>query len=300
MRDRTMRMRELDRGDVSYYVTFMANALPHAKQVAVLGALVEGCSVRSVERMTGVHRDTVCRLLVRAGEGCAALLDEKMVDLGCERLEMDEIWSFIGKKQRQVRATDDASKGDAWVYVAIDADTKIIPSFLVGKRTAANTDAFVADVSARLRNRVQLSTDGLRLYINAVAASFGPQGVDYATVVKTYEADPIGEGRYSPPRVASVEKTPIFGEPMAEAVTTSHVERHNLTMRMAMRRFTRLTNAFSKKLENHCAAVALHVAHYNFVRVHRSLRVTPAMAGGVEATVWDMDDLVGAALERAA
>jgi IS1 family transposase len=285
----------------------MANVLPFGKQVAAIGALVEGCSIRSVERMTGVHRDTLCRLLVRVGEGCASLIDERMVNLPCECLELDELWSYVGKKQRQVREGDNASKGDAWVYVALDADTKLIPTYLVGKRTQANTHAFVDDLSSRLRNRVQLSTDGLRMYVHglrmyvhAIRDSFGPAGVDYATVVKTYEADPIGEGRYSPPRVASVEKTPIMGEPLAERVTTSHVERQNLTMRMGMRRFTRLTNAFSKKLENHCAAVALHVAHYNFVRVHRSLRVTPAMAANVERSVWSMDELVGAALERAA
>lgn len=167
------------------------------------------------------------------------------------------------------------------------------------KRNAENTNAFVADVAARLRNRVQLSTDGLRLYINAIRDSFGSAGVDYAQIVKSYEADPVGEGRYSPPRVSSVEKFPVFGEPLAELVSTSYVERQNLTMRMGMRRFTRLTNGFSKKLENHCAAVALHVAHYNFVRVHRTLRVTPAMAAGIDSTVWDMGDLVAAALERA-
>lgn len=278
----------------------MANNLPTEKQVAVLSALVEGCSVRSAERMTGVHRDTICRLLARVGDGCASLLDEKMVNLGCEQLQLDELWSFVGKKQKQVRSGDDASKGDAWVYVAIDADTKLVPAFLVGKRTAQNTNAFVADVSARLRNRVQLSTDGLRMYTDAIAAAFGPAGVDYAQIVKSYEAEPVGVGRYSPPRVTSTEKTPIFGAPIAEDVSTSYVERQNLTMRMGMRRFTRLTNGFSTKLENHVAAVSLHFAHYNFVRRHSTLRTTPAMAAGVEARMWSIDDLLGAALERAA
>jgi IS1 family transposase len=276
----------------------MANHLRTEKKLAALGALVEGCSVRSTERLTGVHRDTICKLLVRLGEGCASLLDERMVDLGCERLELDELWSYVGKKQRHVTADDDVSRvGDQWVYVAIDATTKLIPSFLVGKRTAENTNAFVSDVAARLRNRVQLSTDGLRLYVEAITAAFG-QDVDYAQVVKTYEADFTGEGRYSPPKIASTEKTPIVGQPIAEYVSTSYVERSNLSMRMGMRRFTRLTNAFSKKLENHCAAVALYVAHYNFVRRHTTLRTTPAMAAGLESRMWGIDELLAATESR--
>lgn len=278
----------------------MANVLRTEKKLAVIAALVEGCSVRSTERLTGVHRDTIIKLLVRVGTGCAALLDERMIDLNCERLELDELWSFVGKKQRHVTAADDARHvGDTWTYVAIDATSKLIPSFLVGKRDAMNTNAFVSDVAARLRNRVQISTDGLRMYVEAINAAFG-ENVDYAQVVKTYEADAIGPGRYSPPKVASTEKTPIVGEPISEYVSTSYVERSNLSMRMGMRRFTRLTNAFSKKFENHCAAVALYVAHYNFVRTHRSLRVTPAVAAGVEAGGWDLDELLAATEHRAA
>jgi IS1 family transposase len=274
----------------------MANVLRTEKKLAVLNALVEGCSVRSTERMTGVHRDTICRLLATVGNGCSSLLDERMVGLNCQRLEMDELWSYVAKKQRSVRNTDDESAvGDQWTYVAIDADTKLIPSFLVGKRTAENTNSFVADVTARMRNRVQISTDGLRMYIDAIRASFGETGVDYAQIVKEYEAEPIGPGRYSPPKVSATEKTAIFGAPVVEAVSTSYVERQNLTMRMGMRRFTRLTNGFSKKIENHVAAVALHVAHYNFARTHRTLRTTPAMAAGVESAAWGMDDLLAAA-----
>lgn len=277
----------------------MANVLPTERKLAVLSALTEGCSIRSTERMTGVNRETVGKLLVRVGNGCASLLDEKMVDLGCERLELDELWSFVGKKQRSVTERDDASRvGDQWVYVAIDADTKLIPSFLVGKREIQNTNAFVADVASRLRNRVQISTDGLRQYIASIHDAFGPN-VDYAQIVKSYEADPIGAGRYSPPRVSSTEKTPIFGAPVAELVSTSYVERSNLTMRMGVRRFTRLTNAFSKKLENHIAAVALFVAHYDFVRTHSTHRVTPAMAADVESRAWGMDELLARAEERA-
>ena len=273
----------------------MANHLRTEKKLAILGALVEGCSVRSTERMTGVHRDTICRLLARVGDGCAAILDERMVDLPCRRLELDELWSFVGKKQRLVGPDEDAALiGDQWVYVAICAESKLIPAYLVGKREAANTNQFVADLAARLRNRVQLSTDGLRQYADAIDQAFGSE-VDYATVVKQYEAEPVGEGRYSPPSVSAVLKTRITGAPVAELVSTSYVERQNLTMRMGMRRFTRLTNAFSKKLQNHCAAVALHVAHYNFVHLHRTLRTTPAMAAGVADRAWEMDELLAAA-----
>ncbi len=280
------------------YLKYMANHLTRDKQVAVVGALVEGCSIRSTERMTGVNRQTIGNLVLRMGEGCARLLDESMQDLPCKRLEIDEMWAFVGKKQRHVTKRDDASRvGDAWTYVAIDAETKLVPSFLVGKRTAATTDAFIADVAARLRNRVQVSTDGLRLYVSAIADAFGTDGVDYAMIVKSYEADPIGPGRYSPPKVTSIEKKPIMGSPIEEHVSTSYVERQNLTMRMGMRRYTRLTNGFSKKLENHVAATALHFAHYNFVRRHQTLRVSPAMAAGVSETLWSTPALVAAALD---
>lgn len=273
----------------------MANVLPGSKQVAVLSALVEGVSVRGTERITGVNRETVLNLLVRVGNGCASLLDTRMRDLPCLRLEIDELWSFIGKKQRHVTESDDASRvGDCWTYVAIDADTKLVPCFLSGKRTVHATNTFIADLASRLRNRVQISTDGLRMYVNAIGESF-PAGVDYAQIVKEYEADPAGEGRYSPPRVTATEKTPIFGAPIEDLVSTSYVERQNLTMRMQIRRFTRLTNAHSKKLENHGAAIALHFAHYNFARIHSTLRVTPAMAAGLTSTVWSMGELLDAA-----
>jgi IS1 family transposase len=277
----------------------MANVLPRQKQLAALGALVEGCSIRSTERMTGIHRDTIMRLGARVGEGCAILLDETMRDLPCERLELDELWAFVGKKQRHVRASDDSSRvGDVWTWVAVDATTKLVPTFLTGKRDAATANAFIKDLAARLRNRVQVTTDGLRAYIAPIAVAFGTSGVDYAQLHKTYEAEPTGPGRYSPPKVTGTEKTPIFGFPIEELVSTSYVERQNLTMRMGIRRFTRLTNGHSKKLENHGAAVALHFAHYNFVRVHSSLRCTPAMAAGVASTVWSMDELLDAAIAR--
>ena len=281
------------------YNKFMANVLPRSKQLAVPGALVEGCSIRSTERMTGIHRDTIMRLGARVGEGCANLLDETMVDLPCKRLELDELWAFVGKKQRHVRASDDGSRvGDQWTWVAIDAETKLVPSFMTGKRDAVTANAFIKDLAARLRCRVQVTTDGLRAYIVPLAVAFGPDGVDYAQLHKTYEAEAAGPGRYSPPKVTGTEKTPIFGFPIEELVSTSYVERQNLTMRMGIRRFTRLTNAHSKKLENHGAAVALHFAHYNLVRIHQTIRCTPAMAAGVTSTVWSMDELLDAALAR--
>lgn len=270
--------------DFGYYHKCVPNVLPRSKQVAVVSALVEGCSMRSTSRMCDVDRETIGTLLLRVGNGCASLLDETMRDLACSRLEIDELWAFVGKKQRHVRASDDASRvGDTWTYVATDAETKLVPSFMVGKRQQATTHAFIEDVARRLRTRVQISTDGLRMYISAIA-----------------EGEPIGPGRYSPPKVTGTEKTPIFGEPIAELVSTSYAERNNLNVRMGVRRYTRLTNAFSKKIENHVAATALHFAHYNFVRRHQSLRVSPAVAAGVAKTLWSVEDLVSAALERGA
>jgi IS1 family transposase len=249
--------------------------------------------------MLGVHRDTIMRLGLRVGEGCANLLNEVMVNLPCERLELDELWAFVGKKQRHVRETDDASRvGDTWTWVAIDATTKLVPSFMTGKRDSATANAFIADLASRLSGRVQLSTDGFHLYVNPISDAFAGRGVDYAQIHKSYEAEPMGPGRYSPPKVTSTEKTPIFGAPVEELVSTSFVERQNLSMRMGIRRFTRLTNAHSKKLENHGAAVALWFAHYNLSRIHQALRCTPAMAAGVTSTVWSMDELLDAALAR--
>ncbi len=253
--------------------------------------------MRSVSRMTGVDRETVGTLLARVGEGCEALLNDTMVNLPCTRLELDELWSFVGKKQRHVKADDAESVGDAWTWLAIDAETKLVPSFLVGKRTDADARAFVADLAARLTIRVQLSTDGLRSYIGAIGESFGTTGVDFAQVIKSYEAEPLGPGRYSPPKVTKVEKLPIYGAPVEELVSTSYVERMNLSVRMMGRRYTRLTNAFSKKLDMHVASTALTLAAYNFTRQHRTLRCSPAMAAGVSRTLWSTDELVSAALD---
>jgi IS1 family transposase len=245
--------------------------------------------------MTGVHRDTICRLLVRVGEGCESLMNDTMHDLACQRIQVDEIWSFVGKKQRRLTVYDDPSKsGDMWTFVAIDAHSKLIPCYRVGKRTGREAQAFIADLESRLSNRVQLSSDALAAYVEAVEQAFG-NNVDYGQIVKSYEADPIGPGRYSPPRVVSVQRTPITGAPDHASISTFYVERQNLTMRMSIRRFTRLTNAFSRKVENLRAAVALHFAHYNFVRIHKTLRITPAMEAGISNHLWSVPELLDAA-----
>jgi len=270
------------------------NKLSLDKQTTVVSALVEGVSIRSIERMTGVHRDTIMRLMVRVGQGCEKIMDQHMRNLPCKHLQLDEIWCYVGKKQRHVKESDDVSQvGDFYTWVAIDSDTKLIPSYKVGKRDAETGNAFVDDLAGRLANRVQISSDGLKIYVDAVEESFGSE-VDYAQIVKFYEAEPIGPGRYSPPKVVKVEKAYIAGNPDLGITSTSFVERQNLTMRMQMRRFTRLTNGFSKKLDNLKAAVALHFAHYNFVRVHKTLRVTPCMEAGISDHVWNLKEIVRA------
>ena len=270
------------------------NKIKSQKKEAVISALVEGNSIRSIERMTGVHRDTIMRLLVSVGNGCERLLDQSMRDLSCQRIQVNEIWSFVGKKERHVTERDNPlATGDIWTFVAVDADTKLVPCYRVGKRTLAHAKAFLGDLSGRLSNRVQLSSDALNAYVEAAEAAFG-NGVDYGQIVKTYEAEPIGAGRYSPPHVVAVDRRAVSGRPTWNHISTSYIERQNLTMRMSMRRFTRLTNAFSKKLDNLKSAVALHFAYYNFVRIHRSLRVTPAMAAGVSDRLWSIPELLEA------
>jgi len=268
------------------------NRVPLARRVQIINCLVEGSSIRSTERMTGTHRDTICRLLVEVGEGCATLMDEQMRELPCRRLQVDEIWAFVLKKQRQVMPGDDRSRvGNQWTFVAIDAETKLVPVHRVGKRDLPTAVAFMNDLAGRLSNRVQLSSDALAAYVEATERAFGA-AIDYGQAVKFYDAEPAGPGRYSPPKVTYSERNVIVGQPDTAHISTSYVERQNLTMRMSMRRFTRLTNGFSKKVENHKAAVALHFAHYNFVRVHRSLRVTPAMEARVTDRLWSLDELV--------
>lgn len=274
----------------------MANVLDKEKQVAIISALAEGSSIRSIERIMGVHRDTIMRLGVRIGQGCAALLDDKMRDLSCQHLQFDELWGFIGKKERHVRPGDDPQYGDVWTFCAIDAETKLVPAFKVGKRDAHTANAFVGDVAARMRNRVQISSDGLKAYVEAVEQGFGSD-VDFAQIVKTYVHDSAQypERKYSAPEIVTTEKKVVAGRPDMALASTSYIERLNGTTRLHMRRLTRLTYAFSKKLENFEAAVALHFAYYNFVKRHSTIRCTPAMAAGIERDFLTVGHLVSAA-----
>ena len=270
----------------------MANVLSTDKKIAVIGALAEGSSIRSIERITGVHRDTIMRLGVKVGEGCTAMMDMKMRNLSCQRLEMDEIWGFVGKKDRNVKMGDSTEVGSVWTYCAIDADTKLVPAFLVGERTPATTQAFVQDVASRMANRVQVSTDGLKSYVAAMDKAFGTE-VDYAQIIKIYRNDQVDNRRYSPPvGVRSSHKLIYTGNPNEDLISTSYIERLNATTRLHMRRLTRLTLAFSKKRENFVAAVGLHFAYYNFVKRHNTLRCTPAVAAGITGSAWSVGDLV--------
>jgi IS1 family transposase len=278
------------------------NRLPVEKQVLVLNALVEGNSIRSIERMTGVHRDTIMRLMCRAGRACETVMDETMRGLPCKTIQVDEVWTFVGKKQARLSADETRGRrdlGDQYIFVALDADTKLVPSFIVGKRDLTTARTLLCDLESRLANRVQLTADGFGPYIPAVEAAFATE-VDFAQLVKWYSAQAAGRGRYTPPRVSKIEAEPVVGNPDPSKISTSYVERQNLTMRMQMRRLTRLTNAFSKKLTNLRAAVALHFFWYNFGRVHQSLRVTPAMEAGVADRPWTMRDLLDCASSGAA
>jgi IS1 family transposase len=270
------------------------NKLDTEKRAQIVAALVEGCSIRSTVRMTGASKNTIAKLLVELGAACSEYLDKNLVNLSSKRIQCDEIWQFVGAKQKNVPASkrDQFGIGDVWTWVAIDADSKLICSWLVGKRDPGCATAFIQDLAGRLRNRVQLTTDGLKMYLNAVADGFGSD-IDYGMIVKVYGNDPSAEKRYSPAICTSCEKKTIIGDPDQKHISTSYIERQNLTMRMGMRRFTRLTNAFSKKLENHIAAIAIHCMYYNFVRIHQTLRVSPAMAAGVTDRLWSIEDLVG-------
>jgi IS1 family transposase len=273
----------------------MANILSMDKKIAVIGALAEGSSIRLIERITGVHRDTIMRLGVKVGQGCTAMMDTKMRNLPCKRLEMDEIWGFVGKKDHNVKMGDSMEIGSVWTFCAIDSDTKLVPAFMVGYRDPATAKAFVKDVAGRMANRVQVSTDGLKAYVGAMDAALG-QNVDYAQIIKIYGNDLVDNRRYSPPSgVKSAQKLIYTGNPDEDLISTSYVERLNATTRLHMRRLTRLTLAFSKKHENFVAAVGLHFAYYNFVKRHNTLRMTPAMAAGVESTQLSVGELLEAA-----
>ena len=268
------------------------NILPFDKQVECVAALTEGVRIRATERLTGTHRDTIMRLGVRVGEGCHALHDRMMRDLQVPMIELDEIWAYVGKKQRRAKA--DPEKGDQYTYLALDATRKAILSYKTGKRNAATTQRFVSDLAERVINAPQISSDGFEPYVSAVEDVFRMR-CRYGQIVKHYSAEPgpMASRRYSPGYIVSVSTREVFGS--QKRISTSYVERSNLTLRMQSRRFTRLTNGFSKKIENHKAAVGLYVSHYNLCRVHEALRITPAMALGVTDHIWTIGELIEAA-----
>jgi hypothetical protein len=274
----------------------MANILPKDKQEIVIGALAEGNSIRSIERLSGIHRDTIMRLGVRVGQSCAQILDQKMRGLNCSRIEVDELWGFIAKKKYYASRADRVQGlGDVWTFLSIDPETKLMPSFLVGQRDRYHAVTFMEDLAKRLNNRIQLSSDAMIAYPDAVEMAFGAN-IDYAQIVKEYSSPSAEEQRkYSPAKLSAVYKSAIVGTPNPDLVCTSYIERANLTVRTHCKRLARLTLAFSKKLENFKAAIALHLAYYNFVKTHGTLRCTPAMAAGVERSYWTVADLINAA-----
>jgi IS1 family transposase len=273
----------------------MAYTLKTEKKIAVVSLLAEGVSIRSTERITGVNQNTIMSLNGRIGEACKKIMDEKMRGLNCKNLEIDEIWGFIGSKQKNAQRA--GTFGDVWTFIALDSDSKLIPSFTVGKRDAYHAKMFMGDLASRLALRVQISSDALAAYPDAFERSFGADA-DYGQIVKTYSVSPLGNAaapaavRYSPAEVVKVEKTVVSGSPDVALITTSHIEKQNHTLRMHCRRLTRLTNAFSKKFENFEAAVALNFAYYNFCKRHITIRCTPAMEAGVEQSQWTVAELV--------
>jgi IS1 family transposase len=267
------------------------NILPLGKKILVLNSLVEGNSIRSTVRLTGVNKKTVMRLLVEVGEQAKEILDTQMVNIKSRFVQVDEIWTYVGKKQKQIRENDSKELGDQYVFVAMDAETKLVPAFMVGKRNWGVAYTFIKDLQYRITTHFQLSTDSFSPYFNVVDTVFGTD-IDYGQIHKEYAEETKGEKRYSPASIIRVTINPLIGEPIRKHISTSYIERQNLTMRMQMRRFTRLTNAFSKKLKNLECAVALHFYHYNFMRIHQSLRVTPAMQANITNRLWTWKDLL--------
>lgn len=269
------------------------NKLSEQERVQVVKALVEGNSLRVTARMTGIARMTVEKLLRELSAACTEYQDKTLRNLACRRIQCNEIWSFVYAKQKNVPEEKQGQfgYGDVWAWVAIDADTKLTVSWLVGDRSAKSAFALMDDLASRLSHRIQLTTDGHRVYLDAVESAFG-SGIDYSRLVKLYGADRDKDATYSPAESIGCRAVPVIGNPDPKHNSTSYVERQNLTMRMSMRRFTRLTNAFSKKVENHAQAITLHFMYYNFVHIHQTLRVTPAMAAGISDKVWEVEDLV--------
>jgi IS1 family transposase len=270
------------------------NKLSIDKQKIVLAHLIEGNSIRSIQRITGIDQNTIMRLLVKCGHNAQETLDREIQDVPCRFLELDEIWTYVGIKQGHLPPEEESDRGDQYVFVALDADSKLIPCFLVGKRDKENTVKFINELKEKITpDRVQITTDGWKSYRRAIGRAFnGKVRIDYAQCIKHYETSSAGNGRYAPPQVEWTEKREIFGSPMDDHISTSYVERQNLTMRMQMRRFTRLTNGFSKKIENLRAACSLYFFHYNFMRMHLSLRCTPAMAAGISKNIWEWDAIL--------
>jgi IS1 family transposase len=268
------------------------NYLSIAERTRIISCLVEGNSIRATSRMTGFSTNTITKLLVQMGDACRKFHDENVVNVKSKRVQCDEIWSFVGAKMKNVNdAQLEQGWGDAWTWTALDADSKLVISYLVGQRGAWWARRFMEDVAARVSTRIQITTDGHKAYAEAVEGAFG-MDVDYAMLIKLYGNDSFADRRYSTGDCIGTQTAVLAGSPDPNHISTSYVERLNLTTRMQIRRFTRLTNAFSKKLENHEAAVALHFAHYNFCRIHKTLRVTPAMEAGLAGHVWSIEELV--------
>jgi len=274
-------------------IVSLMNKLSRDARAQILGMMVEGVSIRAISRMTGASKNTVVKLLEDAGEAFSDYQDRTMRNLTCKRLQVDEIWAFVYAKAKNVETAKAAPEGagDCWTWMAIDADTKLIPSFYIGARDADAAQAFIGDLAGRLANRVQLTSDGHKPYLEAVEQSFGAD-IDYAVLIKHYGQPTGALGRYSPGECTGVDLRRVEGRPDLAHVSTSYAERANLTLRMGSRRFTRLTNAFSKKVENHAHSVAIHTMHYNFVRIHQTLRCSPAMAADVTDTLWELADMV--------
>jgi IS1 family transposase len=272
------------------YIMYM-NRLTITERTRVVAALVEGNSIRATCRMTGISKPTILKLLADLGNVCVAYHDEHVRNVPAKRVQCDEIWSFVGAKQKNVREENAEKQGDVWTWTAIDADSKLIISYLLGQRGASWAKVFMEDVASRVASRIQITTDGHRAYAEAIEGVFG-MDVDYAMLIKLYGNDSF-DRRYSAGNCIGIQSAVITGNPDPKHISTSYVERQNLTMRMSMRRFTRLTNGFSKKIENHGHMLAIYYLYYNFCRVHQTLRVTPAMEAGLDGHVWSIEELVG-------